>query len=109
MDYAYFNKRKLFLAGIRKTLEKCNLKFHDNQMYRDFSVHYFKCDERKPVIVLKTPFSDELSIRIIPVLSQETLKLVQLKNSKNNVRPLSWQTELKAKKEKGNLFLAFSL
>jgi hypothetical protein len=69
LDFGYFNKRKLFLAGLRKTLEICNNKLHNKNAYHNFETVYFKCDDRKPVLQFQPVFSDSVVIRIFPTVS----------------------------------------
>ncbi len=103
LDFRYFNKRKLFLAGVWKSLQMCDKKLHHQQQYRNISVHLLKYDTRKPVLNIIPGFSDRFTVRIIPVLPESCIKTLQLRNRKNNVRPQQWKTELRTKQEKGSL------
>jgi hypothetical protein len=81
LDFAYFNKRKLYLAGLRKTLEMCNAKVHGNQAYKLFEVFYFKSDDRKPILCLRPAFTDGIMIRIFPtviIVSPLFVELIRL-------------------------------
>eukprot|EP01033_Poteriospumella_lacustris_P005404 gene5401-3849_t len=99
LNHVYFDKRALFLAGLRKTLEKANKK--NGEKYKVFSFEYLKGDVRKPVLSIVPSFSSSVVVRLIPVLPESCVKLVQLRPSKNNVRPRSWVEEIQRRKERG--------
>jgi hypothetical protein len=70
LNNIYFNKRALYLAGIRKTLLHANkLKKDQTDFYKNMKTMLFKADPRKPILQLQPYYSDSLFIRIIPVVS----------------------------------------
>lgn len=66
LNHVYFDKRSLFLAGLRKTLEKANKK--NGEKYKAFSFEYLKGDVRKPVLSIVPSFSSSVVVRLIPVV-----------------------------------------
>lgn len=66
LNHVYFDKRALFLAGLRKTLEKANKK--NGEKYKVFSFEYLKGDVRKPVLSIVPSFSSSVVVRLIPVV-----------------------------------------
>lgn len=108
----------MFLAGLRKTLEKANQK--KSERYKTFSFLNLKGDVRKPVLCIQPTFSDSLVFHIIPVVGdfisslvyslltlfcfqvdEQCIKVVQLRPTKNNVRPASWMETIDQRKRKG--------
>lgn len=71
LNHVYFDKRSLFLAGLRKTLEKANKKNGDK--YKAFSFEYLKGDVRKPVLAIVPSFSSSVVVRLIPVVCWPSL------------------------------------
>ncbi len=90
LNHGYFNKRKLYIAALHHILSKT--------IEGQVSLSLFKGDHRKPVLVVRPPLKSGVVVRVLPILSASVFKLVQLKMSKNNVRPLSWAE--KSEKEK---------
>ena len=84
LNHAYFNKRKLYVAALYHVLNTAA------GLEGDVSVCLLKGDPRKPILVIKPALKGGVTVRIIPTLSAATFKLVQLKLSKNNVRPIAW-------------------
>jgi U3 small nucleolar RNA-associated protein 22 len=84
LNHAYFNKRKFYVAALYSVLKSAA------GLEGDVSVSLFKGDPRKPMVVIKPALKGSITVRIIPTLPASAFKLVQLKSSKNNVRPLSW-------------------
>lgn len=64
------------------------------QKYKNFSIAFFKDDLNKPILQIQPAFSESILVRLIPVISESTFKSVQLKASKNNVRPKEWLEEV---------------
>ena len=86
LNHAYFKKRALYLGGLCAHLKKKGLVTDEN-----CSVALLKGDARKPVMQLKVPLKGlAASIRVFPIMPNTVFKLVQLRPSKNNVRPTSW-------------------
>lgn len=67
VNHVYFQKRALFLAALRKSLEKINIK--QGERYQNFQFKPFKGDERKMILALQPSFSDAVTIRLIPTVS----------------------------------------
>ena len=60
MNHVYFDKRRLYLAGVLSLLS--------NDSKYDVSIAHFKGDSRKPIIHIASP-SNSITIRLIPVVS----------------------------------------
>eukprot|EP01039_Chlorochromonas_danica_P009781 gene9782-10816_t len=105
LNHRYFDKRRLFLAAIFKTIQLRNKRTGDS-FCGSLSICYLKGDHRKPIIELQPAFSDIYRVRLIPVMAQDVFKVVQLRLAKNNVRPADWE-EIFAKGDssKGGLSL----
>jgi hypothetical protein len=67
LNHSYFDKRKLFLGALRKSLEQINKK-DSGKRYKNFRTVLFKGDERKPLLQLQPGFSDSIVIRVIPTV-----------------------------------------
>lgn len=105
LNHRYFDKRRLFLAAIFKTIQLRN-KRTDDSFYGSLSICYLKGDHRKPIIELQPSFSDIYRVRLIPVMAQDVFKVVQLRLAKNNVRPADWEKIIaKDDSSKGGLSL----
>eukprot|EP01031_Cornospumella_fuschlensis_P027540 gene27540-33264_t len=107
LNHVYFDKRRLYLAGIWKTLQiaQKRLQGGDNSaepvsLYSDIIPVLFKADERKPILHIRPPFPSPIVLRLIPTLPAHGggLKLSMLRNSRNNVRPLDWMDKLRQRR-----------
>ena len=91
LNYAYFNKRKLYLAAISEVLS-------DGGLCKTIEVSYFQSDHRKPYLILTPNFTTKYAVNLYPCAPTAVIKLVQLLSSKNNVRPDWWMQELQVRK-----------
>ncbi|RYH13594.1 hypothetical protein EON65_35290, partial [archaeon] len=112
LNHVYFDKRRLYLAGVWKTLQVAQKHMqwgsggmeavgaNSTSLYKDITPVLFKADERKPILHLRPPFSSPLILRLIPTLPPNGggLKLSMLRNSRNNVRPLDWMDRLRQRR-----------
>ena len=106
LNYAYFQKRALYLAGVRKSLEQIHKKQQTGGTatgggYKNFKTLLMKADVKKPIIQLQPYYSESIVVRLIPVLPDHVMKPIQLRDSKNNVRPEEWMQVLQEQKNKG--------
>lgn len=68
VNNVYFQKRALFLAAVRKSLEKINVK--QGERYQNFQFVLFKDDDHKVILTLQPLFSDAVTIRLIPTVNK---------------------------------------
>lgn len=101
LNHVYFQKRALYLAAVRKSLEQINKK--KETKYKNFKTLLFKADCRKPIIQLQPQYSESIVVRLILVLPENVIKPIQLRESKNNVRPASWTKSLQQHRSAGDL------
>ncbi len=106
MNHSYFDKRKLFLAGLRKSLEQVDKKTSSNkgsvgERYKNFHTVLFKHDARKPLLQFQPGYSSSIYVRVIPVIPEGVFKMTHLRPGKNNVRPEAWMSRLKELKKSG--------
>lgn len=70
MNHIYFDKRRLYLAGVATLLNNSlsKSKKSPSSSY-NLSVTHFKGDSRKPILQIVPPFSSVVVVRLIPVVS----------------------------------------
>jgi hypothetical protein len=96
LNHVYFDKKRLFLAGLWKTLQLLNKKA-GYEVYSDICIIFLKGDERRPVLQLRPAHCKEYAVRLVPALGLDVLKLVQLRSVKNNARPKHWVETLSSR------------
>lgn len=70
LNHSYFDKRKLYLAGLAASLKDLNKQRTDENEKYDMTIALFKGDDRKPILNIKPKFEcGTFSVRIIPVVS----------------------------------------
>lgn len=100
LNYIVFDKKKLYLAVLLKVIKDA-ISFNQFPVTiseSDLSLAFFKGDCKKPHIIIDATIKgwpSPLQIRIIPVITPNTFKVVQLNQLKNNVRPLEWLEAVK--------------
>jgi hypothetical protein len=77
----------LYLAAIAKAIA-------DAGIASSIKVSEYKCDERKPFIIVKPNYKTKFSVRVFVATPTSPFKLSQLRPSKNNVRPRQWMKKL---------------
>ena len=68
LDHRYFDKRRLFLAGLWKTLELCDKK-REQKLYSSIHSSLLKHDSRKPILEVVPRFCEHFTVRVIPIVS----------------------------------------
>ena len=121
LNHAYFDKRRLYLAGLARYLGE---QTHDDLAKKyTLSFSWFKGDSRKPILEIAPSTSfmkSNIVVRLIPAvrlnypfqysnsflmtfdqLDTTVFKSSQLRAEKNNVRPSNWMENLKRNKQEG--------
>ena len=99
LNHAYFDKRKLYVAGIASALKHKSAA----DLIKSTNFAFFQGDERKPIIIVKPQLKNmqNITIRIYFSISPSVFKVSQLRADKNNVRPKEWIQQIeKSKKAK---------
>jgi U3 small nucleolar RNA-associated protein 22 len=83
LNHRYFDKRKLYLAGL------CRALVEDEQLglsAADMQFAAFKGDANKPLLLFPCPAAPHICVRLIPAVADGVFKHVQLRANKSNVR-----------------------
>ena len=71
LNQKYFDKRKLYLGGLAKSLSNIRSESNNEEFDYEISFSWFKGDMRKPILEINSPFihsNSKIIIRLIPAV-----------------------------------------